>query len=45
MAAPSARAALLAETAWLAERLDDPQLSIVDIRGAVKANPVEQGEP
>jgi thiosulfate/3-mercaptopyruvate sulfurtransferase len=34
-AAPSS-ASLLAETAWLASHLEDPKVSIVDIRGAIK---------
>jgi thiosulfate/3-mercaptopyruvate sulfurtransferase len=36
MPAIPARASLLAETAWLAEHLNEPGLCIVDIRGAIK---------
>jgi thiosulfate/3-mercaptopyruvate sulfurtransferase len=30
------RAALLVETAWLADHLEDPRLVVVDIRGSIK---------
>ena len=36
MPALSARESLLVETAWLAGQLDDPQLTIVDIRRSIK---------
>jgi thiosulfate/3-mercaptopyruvate sulfurtransferase len=36
MSVPPPRASLLAETAWLVQHLDDPEVAIVDIRGAIK---------
>ncbi len=36
MTGTPARSALLAETDWLAAHLDDPQLRVVDMRGAIK---------
>jgi len=36
MAAIPSRAALLAETSWLADHLGDPGLAVVDIRGSIK---------
>jgi thiosulfate/3-mercaptopyruvate sulfurtransferase len=33
---PSPREAMLAETAWLAARLDDPAIRIVDLRGSIR---------
>ena len=36
MTGPSPRARLLAEPAWLAAHLDDPQVRVVDMRGFVR---------